>query len=181
MIVAGQLIRPTAQQLSSRDLLRAPDFLPSPPSGLNAFSQSPRGSLPCRAARVGAPLPFDNRNCLGKIPQIPSFVEITNSLAFSKNSTPLESSKSKLFCKNTRVGGTGAHHLFSGQPFSVASVPRSSAPLPHVCRSFVFSSLQNPFSATPLFSNPCKTPGGVGWLLSTFNCRLSTSWSTSRC
>src|SRR5258708_29304496 len=30
------------------------------------------------------------------------------------------------------------------------------------CRAFVFTKIQIPFPGTPLFSHPCKTPGGVG-------------------
>jgi hypothetical protein len=100
--------------------------------------------------------------------QLYYFQTITNSLGFLETLTPVFSSKSELFCRNTRGGVSPKKRSFRISNFqTLASRPSCNLVNP-LRRSashaspFVFRLLQNPCSATPFLSHPYKTPGGCG-------------------
>jgi hypothetical protein len=85
-------------------------------------SCSLRSDLPLSAGRFP-------RTCLGRRCQTPQNHTVTSSLALPKKSSPLSSSKSTLFCKNTGVGDTLTRRQsikppFRGYPTASSSVHR---------------------------------------------------------
>jgi hypothetical protein len=75
------------------------------------------------------------------------------------------------FCKTPGGGGTPAKRLFRISDFQplfsclcVGSAFSASQRyhLPSISRPFVFTKIRIPWRATPFFSHPCKSLGGVG-------------------
>ena len=98
MIVAQHLVRSKRHKLSASHLPRISGALSSPAN---------RGetSMSGRSGQVHASKAVNNRKCRANNSQVYCFETITNSLALSKTLTPLQSAKSELLHKNTRVGG----------------------------------------------------------------------------
>ncbi len=64
-------------------------------------------------ARISGPIATHSLPSVSSVPpwQIPSFHQLADSLSLPKKSTPLQSSKSSLFCQNTRGMGGEGHDL----------------------------------------------------------------------
>ena len=141
MIVAQQLVRSKRHKLSASHLSRVSDALRFP-----ANSCPP--SITSRFNRADSLRLADDRNYRSSHSQVPCFETITNSLALSKTLTPLQSGKSELLRKNTRVGDAV---LIS--PFATSHSPLYLSPL-----STAFTYCNRVWGASPLKPRSLSAP-----------------------